>query len=93
MGPDVAGSEVGSGVTALLSVPTCPCSSGQRSPLPSPPAEHTPRHPPPPGMASSCSALIPCEDHFCRGLGSAGKAGLVPSAQHADVGHAMLTSP
>lgn len=29
VGPDVAGSEVGSGVTALLSVPTCPCSWGR----------------------------------------------------------------
>lgn len=79
--PDAAGSEVGSGVTA---VPTRPAPQGrgvlclrllQSACLGPPPS------PRPPGVASPRSALVLCDDHFCHGPGSAVKAWLVPSAR------------
>lgn len=88
--PDAAENELGSGVTALLSVPRRPSSSGQRSPLPSPPAEHTPRGAPRawllPALPSFCVRMI-----FAVVLGAPARRVWCPrhatrtSARHTDV--------
>ena len=88
--PDVAGNELGSGVTALLCAHAPQLLGAEEPSAFTSCRAHSSGGPP--GLASPCSALVLCEDDFCRDLGGAGKAGLVPSARHADVGHATLTS-